>query len=376
MKLLVDSGATKADWIALDDAGNRLFTTQTLGLSPEVINKEEALERLEARFDIYNNRKEVTHLYFYGAGCGTDRMKNYITGVFKEFFPNAEVSVKEDTYAAAYATNPNNEKAIVCILGTGSNCSYFDGEKLEQKVQSLGYIAMDDCSGNRFGRDLVRAYFFNKMPKHLAEQFESEYNLDADIIKHNLYKEPNPNAYLATFAKFLIQHKEELYGLEIMNEASKYILLTTLDQVWKEHLHNLDYLRQGISLRAYGQKDPLSEYKREAFNLFEKMLDHLREVYIQRLCFLHMDTEHINRQAMSLANKELQAMQTGRIDPAFEKYNSGISLEAKATPFKSYIEPEQRDPNDPETWGKISRNELCPCGSGKKYKHCHGTSLD
>lgn len=219
MKLLVDSGATKADWIALDDQGNRLFTTQTLGLSPEVINKEEALERLEARFDIYNNRKEVTNLFFYGAGCGTDRMKTYMSNVFKEFFPNAEVVVKEDTYAAAYATNPNNEKAIICILGTGSNCSYFDGEELIQKVQSLGYIAMDDCSGNRFGRDLVRAYYFNKMPQHLSEKFASEFNLEPDVIKHNLYKEPNPNAYLATFAKFLIQNKEEAFIKKIITDA-------------------------------------------------------------------------------------------------------------------------------------------------------------
>jgi N-acetylglucosamine kinase-like BadF-type ATPase len=216
MKLLVDSGATKADWIALDNDGNRLFTSQTLGLSPEVINKEEALERLEARFDIYNNRKEVTHLFFYGAGCGTERMKKYMTDVFVEFFPNAEVVVKEDTYAAAYATNPTNSKSIICILGTGSNCSYFDGEELVQKVQSLGYIGMDDCSGNRFGRELVRAFFFNKMPEHLATKFAAEYNLDADVIKHNLYKEPNPNAYLATFAKFLIQHKDEPFFKEII----------------------------------------------------------------------------------------------------------------------------------------------------------------
>jgi len=170
----------------------------------------------------------------------------------------------------------------------------------------------------------------------------------------------------------LFQRKEQSYTKEIMRDASKYILLTTFDQVWKEHLRNLDYLRQGISLRAYGQKDPLNEYKREAFNLFEKMLDHLRELYIQRLCFLHVDTEHLNRQSMLLANKELQEMSRSRIDPAFEKYNSGVSLETKAKPFKSYVNPENRIPNDPETWGKISRNEECPCGSGKKYKHCHG----
>lgn len=219
MKLLVDSGSTKADWIALDDNGNKLFTTQSLGLNPEVLDKNGVIQRLEDRFDIYHNRKEVTHLFFYGAGCGTDRMKNSLSETFREFFPNAEVSVKEDTYAAAYATNPTNEKAIISILGTGSNCSYFDGEQLHQKIQSLGYIAMDDCSGNRFGRDLIRAYYFNKMPKHLASLFEKEYDLDPDTIKNHLYKQANPNAYLATFAKFLIQHKNDEFIQKLVFEA-------------------------------------------------------------------------------------------------------------------------------------------------------------
>lgn len=208
MKLLVDSGSTKADWIAIDDQGKILFTTQTLGLNPEVLDKAEIIKRLEAKFDILQNKDKATHLFFYGAGCGTDRMKNFLTEVFQNFFSNAKIVVYEDTYAAVYATTPKNEKAIVCILGTGSNCSYFDGSILHQKVQSLGYIAMDDCSGNRFGRHLIRGYYFNEMPKDLAIQFEKEYNLNADVIKQNLYKEPNPNAYLATFAKFLIQHKD------------------------------------------------------------------------------------------------------------------------------------------------------------------------
>lgn len=235
MKLLVDSGATKADWIALDEQGNRLFTTQTLGLSPEVIDRAEALERLEARFDIYNNRNDVTSLYFYGAGCGTDRMKKYMKDIFTEFFPKAEISVKEDTYAAAYATNPTNDKAIICILGTGSNCSYFDGEELHQKVQSLGYIAMDDCSGNRFGRDLLRAYYFGKMPEKLAKEFEGEYDLDPDTIKHNLYKEPNPNAYLATFAKFLIQHKDEPFIKSLITDAMQVFVDNYITQYDNAH---------------------------------------------------------------------------------------------------------------------------------------------
>lgn len=235
MKLLVDSGSTKADWIALDDNGNRLFTTQTLGLNPEVLDKEEVFERLEDRFDIYNNKNDVTSLFFYGAGCGTDRMKNWLTDAFKEFFPNAQVSVKEDTYAAAYATNPTNDKSIIAILGTGSNCSYFDGEELHQKVQSLGYIAMDDCSGNRFGRDLIRAYYFGKMPADLAALFEKEYDLEPDSIKHNLYKEPNPNAYLATFAKFLIQHKSDPFIKALIVDAMQVFVDNYITQYDNSH---------------------------------------------------------------------------------------------------------------------------------------------
>jgi N-acetylglucosamine kinase-like BadF-type ATPase len=208
MKLLVDSGSTKADWIAINEAGKVLFTTQSLGLNPEVLSKEEIIERLEDRFDISHNKTKATHLYFYGAGCGTDRMKNYLSDVFQEYFPNAEVYVHEDTYAAVYATTPEGEQAIVCILGTGSNCSFYDGNTLHQKVQSLGYICMDDCSGNRFGRHLLRGYMFNKMPQDMVKELEKSYNVDVDVIKHNLYKEPNPNAYLATFAKFLIKHKD------------------------------------------------------------------------------------------------------------------------------------------------------------------------
>jgi len=112
MKLLVDSGSTKADWIAIDDNGKVLFTTQSLGLNPEVLSSEQIVERLDDRFDIEHNKKEVSSLYFYGAGCGTDRMKNYLTEVFKGYFSNAKVAVYEDTYAAVYATTPKDQKLL------------------------------------------------------------------------------------------------------------------------------------------------------------------------------------------------------------------------------------------------------------------------
>ena len=230
MKLIVDSGSTKADWIAIDESGKILFTTQTLGLNPEILDAEEVVERLNDRFDILQNKNEATHLFFYGAGCGTERMKIFLSQVFQAYFPNAIVSVEEDTYAAVFATTPKGEKAIVSILGTGSNCSFFDGKDLHQKVQSLGYIIMDDCSGNVFGKELIRKYYFNKMPQHLAVEFEKEYDMSPDYIKSKLYKESNPNAYLATFAKFLIQHKEDPFCKKIIYKGMKSFVKNYIKQ--------------------------------------------------------------------------------------------------------------------------------------------------
>ncbi|KQC29361.1 N-acetylglucosamine kinase [Flagellimonas eckloniae] len=211
MILIVDSGATKSDWIALNDKGEQLFLTQTLGLSPEVLTREVIEDRLANNFEISKNKDAVKQLYFYSAGCGTDRMKGFMKEIFRDFFPNAKTEVREDTYAAIYATTNMGQQSIVCILGTGSNCSYYDGHQLFQKVTSLGYILMDDASGNFFGRKLLRDYYFHKMPQDLGIQFAKQFDLDADVIKEHLYKQPNPNTYLATFARFIIENKEHPY---------------------------------------------------------------------------------------------------------------------------------------------------------------------
>ena len=127
MILVVDSGSTKTDWIAVNASGETLFATQTLGLNPQVLSSAILKERMINNFDLYQNRKEVTHLYFYGAGCGVDSPQRRIKNVFNEIFVNSEIIIKEDTYAAVYAAAKPNNKSIVCILGTGSNCTYFDG---------------------------------------------------------------------------------------------------------------------------------------------------------------------------------------------------------------------------------------------------------
>lgn len=208
MILVVDSGSTKTDWIAVDASGNILFSTQTLGLNPQVLSSAILKERIINNFDLFQNRKKVTHLYFYGAGCGVESPQLRIRKVFDEIFTDSTIVIKEDTYAAVYAASKPDEKSIVCILGTGSNCTYFDGEEIEQRIDSLGYVLMDEASGNFFGKQLIRSYYFNSMPKELAKEFEKEYDLSPNTIKENIYRRENPNTYLATFSKFLIKHKK------------------------------------------------------------------------------------------------------------------------------------------------------------------------
>ncbi len=216
MILVVDSGSTKTDWIALDEKGDEIFSTQTLGLNPQMLSNEILNERIKNNFDIYKNRKLVNKLFFYGAGCGVKDTQNRILKVFKSIFINSEFDIKEDTYAAVYSAVDKGVPSIVNIIGTGSNCSYYDGKNVIQKVQSLGYVLMDYASGNYYGKYLIRAYYFNKMPEYLRDEFSNNYDLSPNSIKNKLYREENPNTYLAGFARFLIENKSNEYFKEII----------------------------------------------------------------------------------------------------------------------------------------------------------------
>ena len=163
--------------------------------------------------------------------------------------------------------------------------------------------------------------------------------------------------------------KDEEFGIELMKVGRKRLLLQTLDHLWKDHLHSLDHLRSGIHLRGYGQRDPLSEYKQEAFSLFEAMLSQLRELVTERLAHLQLRLE-LDPQTLAAMQRQ-QRMEESRQDPALVALEK--SEDASRTVSLGRVNADERDPAAPETWGRVGRNEDCPCGSGKKYKHCHGT---
>ena len=165
------------------------------------------------------------------------------------------------------------------------------------------------------------------------------------------------------------------YGPELMRVAEKSLLLQILDHSWKEHLLQLDHLRQGIGLRAYAQRDPLNEYKREAFEMFEAMLARVRETVTEVLSHVELALEGVDDDVF---HREAPEMQELHEDPmmAFSEEEAELPMASAGglamAPVQTRAAAAILDPDDPSTWGKVSRNAPCPCNSGKKYKRCHG----
>ncbi len=157
------------------------------------------------------------------------------------------------------------------------------------------------------------------------------------------------------------------YGVELMRMAEKSLLLQLLDQHWKDHLLRLDHLRQGIGLRAYAQKNPLNEYKREAFDMFEGMLDRLREGVTLVLSHLQIQVNRPDPVPQPQAGPQGQEIHDS-IEPLSGNGIAGVGGNGALRGAAAA----ETDPNDQATWGKVPRNAACPCGTGKKYKHCHG----
>jgi len=286
MILIADSGSTKCDWISVDSQGNQLVEKiETKGLNPALLTETELFEIINSNLELINDKEKILHIFFYGAGCGTEKPRLLLKQVLQSIFKNATIEVKEDTWAAVRAgLSYKNEAAVVCILGTGSNCSYFDGEQIHQRVASLGFTIMDDASGNYFGKELLRDYYFNRMPENLKTAFAQKYNLDADYIKNKLYKQANPNAYLASFAEFLFSNKDSAYIKNLilngLRKFSENMILQFSDEIKTAPVHFVGSV-------AYFSKDEIVEVAKEfnfkVGNIIRRPIDGLVTYHINQL---------------------------------------------------------------------------------------------
>ncbi|AKK72997.1 ATPase [Chryseobacterium sp. P1-3] len=220
MVAIVDSGSTKSDWVILDDFKKVFLKTETIGFNPNFINRELITPEIQKNSNLISVKNSITKVFFYGSGCGVKKNCEIIEEELKKVFGKAEIIVKEDLMAAAYAAY-NGKPAIVCILGTGSNSCFFDGENLKIELPSLGFLIGDEGSGSAIGKQLVRRYFMKKLPADLHSEFEKDYQLTIEDALKNMYHSPRPNAYLANFNKFVIERKEHPYFMDMVFEEMK-----------------------------------------------------------------------------------------------------------------------------------------------------------
>ncbi|MER9356274.1 preprotein translocase subunit SecA [Mesorhizobium sp. M0514] len=197
-------------------------------------------------------------------------------------------------------------------------------------------------------------------------------NLDLpveDWVKEEGIAEDDIRERLTKAADAAAKERAERFGPDVMSYVERSVVLQTLDHLWREHIVNLDHLRSVVGFRGYAQRDPLQEYKSEAFELFQALLGNLRQAVTAQL----MRVELV-RQAAEAPPPEAPEMFGSHIDGTTgeDDFEGGETALLVRQESNAIVAPEDRDPNNQATWGKIGRNEACPCGSGKKYKHCHG----
>ena len=199
--LIAESGSTKTDWcLAKDYQNQEHFSTN--GLNPYFYDQEGVKNILQEELPANLPYVEVNEIYFYGAGCSGETRKNRVKGGLKAIFPKANIEVEHDLLGSARALC-GNEEGIATILGTGSNACVFDGEKIIRQSGGIGFILGDEGSGSDLGKRFLRSYFYGELPKDLLDAFEEEFSPDRDEVVDRVYRKPNPNRYLASYARFL-----------------------------------------------------------------------------------------------------------------------------------------------------------------------------
>jgi len=252
----------------------------------------------------------------------------------------------------------------------------------DQNIAAKVDAVNEDVTQERL-RDLGLALVNDESNDFAIEGLDKKQALDhADEIGLAFMRSMRQAESIVDTVEEVNERTPEAVGAHQLRGFEKAVLLQTLDHLWREHLVTLEHLRQVIGFRAYGQRDPLNEYKSEAFILFESMLGRLREDVTRQL---------MHARSMPQVDDLYEEPDLDQLQAFHPDVNDGVDHlamadqaisgaehagyddgELKTAPVRTRVNATSRDPNNPETWGKVARNETCPCGSGKKYKHCHG----
>ncbi len=247
-----------------------------------------------------------------------------------------------------------------------------DGENLSETVAEMRQDVIDDLVAKHIPENAYAEQWDAAGLKEGARQF---LNLDLPIeewVKEEGIDEEVIRERLTKIADEIAKERADRFGPDVMNYVERSVVLQTLDHLWREHLVNLDHLRSVVGFRGYAQRDPLNEYKSESFELFQALLGNLRQAVTSQLMRVEVVREAAGAPppvAPQTFGLHIDAT-TGQDDFSENSFGDGELMTRVAV--ERIVAPEDRNPSKPATWGKVGRNEACPCGSGKKFKHCHG----
>ncbi|MEG0519275.1 MAG: ATPase [Bacteroidales bacterium] len=247
MFLIADSGSTKVDWRAIMDDGS-VKSIYTEGINPVFIQKDYIVNILKAKLlpELGLNLKEV---YFYGAGVLSVELSNVLNEAFMDVFPQCRCCAASDLLAAARALCGHNA-GIACIMGTGSNSCFYDGENIVKNVKAGGFILGDEASGGVLGRKLISDYIKGLLPKGIEVEFNKRYQLDYTKVVELVYKQPLPSRFLASFSPFINEFRSHPH---IHN-----LLRSSIDEFFKRNISQYDYKTYPVNFVgsiAYYYKD-------------------------------------------------------------------------------------------------------------------------
>ena len=208
MILIADSGSSKTDWrVIVDNA--RIMQHRSIGFNPTYQSKDEMMNLLRDDF-LLGISNEVVKVFYYGAGCSNESGRAQVKSALSATFPNAEIIVEHDMLAAAKATC-GYEGGIACILGTGSNSCEYDGSTIIKAMPAPGYLLGDIGGGSSIGKKFLQDFIYHEMPEVIYQMEIEELGLSYDLIIHEVYKNPFPGRYMASFCKFITENKANPY---------------------------------------------------------------------------------------------------------------------------------------------------------------------
>jgi N-acetylglucosamine kinase-like BadF-type ATPase len=277
MILLADSGSSKTEWVILKD-GLEILRTETIGLNPYFVDEGTIRATIEnSELSVYASK--IRQLEFFGAGCSNQEKCDWLFEVFKHTFRKATIQIYTDIEGAVKASS-DNKPCIVCILGTGSTFRIFDGKAIHRKYSSLSYILGDEGSGTYIAKSLLRGIFYQNFSKHIIDAFYKAYPIDSEILLQKVYREPQPNRYLASFVPFCKTH--------ILEPEIENIVIDALTQFYLEHLRKLPEIKtypvHFIGSIAYHFEDQLqkvsNKHKFQLGRIVQKPLSNIVKQYV------------------------------------------------------------------------------------------------